>query len=241
MNQEKIGKFIAECRKKQGLTQQELADKLNLTYKAISKWECGKGLPNVTLYEPLCKILKISLNEFFAGQLLEEEEVLKSSERNILKIAVEEKKSRTRLNQVIVLSLIVIIALVGVVFDFYTYMSEYMNVAKTFELNWGIVLPSDFKEEYAVNTGVSFHGDGERYSVYSGMSFLTSLEDSKNELLEEEVNNLYNALNISEEYRINFAHQYSWKKIYQKDDERNYLYCIFDEETKRFYFYENIF
>lgn len=77
MNQEKIGKFIAECRKKQDLTQQELADKLNLTYKAISKWECGKGLPDVTLYEPLCKILKISLNEFFAGQLLEEEEVLK--------------------------------------------------------------------------------------------------------------------------------------------------------------------
>ena len=153
--------------KKTSLTQQELADKLNLTYKAISKWECGKGLPDVTLYEPLCKILKISLNEFFTGQLLEEKEVLKV-QRGYFKIAVEEKKSRTRLNPSNSFILNSNYCFVGVVFDFYTYMSEYMNVAKTFELNWGIVLPSDFKEEYAVNTGVSFHGDGERYSRLFG-------------------------------------------------------------------------
>ena len=58
MNQEKIGKFIAECRKEQNLTQEKLAEKLNITSKAVSKWECGKGLPDVSLYEPLCKILK---------------------------------------------------------------------------------------------------------------------------------------------------------------------------------------
>ena len=64
MNQEKIGKFIAEARKKKNLTQQELADKLGLTYKDVSKWECGKGLPDVSLYKDICNILDISLNEF---------------------------------------------------------------------------------------------------------------------------------------------------------------------------------
>lgn len=86
MNQEKIGKFIAECRKKQNLTQKELAEKLGLTYKAVSKWECGRGLPDVSLYEELCDILKISLNEFFAGEYIEEDDIREQSEKNILDI-----------------------------------------------------------------------------------------------------------------------------------------------------------
>ena len=55
MNQEKIGKFIAEARKGKNLTQQELADKLGLTYKAVSKWECGKGLPDVYCAIQVCE------------------------------------------------------------------------------------------------------------------------------------------------------------------------------------------
>ena len=54
MNQEKIGKFISECRKNQKLTQEQLAEKLNITYKAVSKWETGKGMPDSSIMMDLC-------------------------------------------------------------------------------------------------------------------------------------------------------------------------------------------
>jgi len=240
MNQEKIGKFIAECRKKENLTQQELADKLDLTYKAVSKWECGKGLPDVSLYEPLCKILNISLNEFFAGQYLNQAEVLENSEKNILNMAIEENHTRKKLNRVIVVSVIIIIFLVICTIGLYKYICNFMTTSKMFELNWGIILPNDFKEEYYIDTGVSFHGDGQRYSIFKGNHFMTSLETERNEELENEISNLYVSLNIPKENQIDFSHPYSWTKIFQKEDHRNYIYCIFDAEIHTFYFYENI-
>lgn len=240
MNQEKIGKFIAKCRKEQELTQEQLAEQLGITYKAVSKWECGKGLPDVSLYEPLCKILKISLNEFFAGQHLTQSELLKNSEQNILNIAKEEKRTRKKLKKTMLLSLIIIILLVAFSIGLYKYMCNYMNTAKTFELNWGITLPNDFEEEYYIDTGASFHGDGKRYSIFKGINFMTSLNEAKNLELENEIFDLYDSLNVPKEKQIDFSHQYSWIKILQKDDERNYIYCIYDKEINKFYFYENI-
>lgn len=240
MNQEKIGKFIAECRKKENLTQQELAEKLDLTYKAVSKWECGKGLPDVSLYEPLCKILKISLNEFFAGQHLKQEEILENSEKNILDIAVEKNRIKSKSNKLIVSLLVVIVLLVAFSIGFYKYMCNYKSTAKTFELNWGITLPNDFKEEYYIDTGASFHGDGQRYSIFTGNNFLTSLKEENNEKLESEISNLYIVLNVPKENQIDFSHQYSWTKIYQENDKSSYIYCILDKEINKFYFYENI-
>ena len=66
MNQIKIGKFIAECRKDKKLTQEQLAEMLNTTNKSISKWENGNCLPDSSLYEPLCNILEIT----FANHLV---------------------------------------------------------------------------------------------------------------------------------------------------------------------------
>ena len=63
MNQEKIGKFIAECRKNKKLTQQELAEKLNVSDKSISRWENGKTMMDISLFEPLCNELDITINE----------------------------------------------------------------------------------------------------------------------------------------------------------------------------------
>ena len=68
MNQIKIGKFIAECRKKINLTQMQLAEKLNITDRAISKWETGKCLPDVSIMPELCKELNITLNELLSGE-----------------------------------------------------------------------------------------------------------------------------------------------------------------------------
>ena len=68
MNQEKIGKFITECRKLKNLTQNELADKLGITDKAISKWENGRCMPDVSLLEELCSILGVTINELLSGE-----------------------------------------------------------------------------------------------------------------------------------------------------------------------------
>ena len=73
MNQEKIGKFIAEVRKKKNMTQQELADKLCVTDRAVSHWENGRRLPDYSLLKELCDILSISINELFAGEKISNE------------------------------------------------------------------------------------------------------------------------------------------------------------------------
>lgn len=66
MNQEKIGNFILELRKEKNMTQQELADKIGVTDKAISKWENGRGMPDLSLMKPLCKELGITINELIS-------------------------------------------------------------------------------------------------------------------------------------------------------------------------------
>ena len=74
MNQEKIGKFIAEKRKEEKLTQEQLAEKLNISKNAVSKWERGLNLPDVSIMQELCKILKITLNELFIGEKILDEQ-----------------------------------------------------------------------------------------------------------------------------------------------------------------------
>ena len=64
MNQEKIGKFIAEKRKERNLTQEQLAEKLGVTNRSISNWENGKNMPDLSLFKPLCNELNISINEW---------------------------------------------------------------------------------------------------------------------------------------------------------------------------------
>ena len=73
MNQEKIGKFISECRKEKKITQEQLAVQLGVTSKSISKWENGNCLPDAAKYKPLCEILGITVNELFSGERLNSE------------------------------------------------------------------------------------------------------------------------------------------------------------------------
>ena len=71
MDQQRIGQFIQEQRKTHGMTQQELADQLGVTNKAVSKWEKGHSMPDVALFEPLCKELEISIPELLSGQIVD--------------------------------------------------------------------------------------------------------------------------------------------------------------------------
>ena len=84
MDQVKIGKLIAECRKAKRLTQVELANLLGVTDKSVSKWENGVCLPDVSLYKEICKILDITLNEFFSGERLTDETFKGVADNNLL-------------------------------------------------------------------------------------------------------------------------------------------------------------
>lgn len=74
MNQIKIGKFISERRNEQGLTQKQLADQLSISDKTISKWECGKGMPEISMILPLCKALHIQVDDLLKGEKIPESE-----------------------------------------------------------------------------------------------------------------------------------------------------------------------
>ena len=96
MDQVKIGNFIKECRKELGITQYELADKLNVSFKTISKWECGKGLPDVSLLLPLCNELKINVNELLSGERLLNEEYKEKAEDNLIDIIKKEREENKK-------------------------------------------------------------------------------------------------------------------------------------------------
>lgn len=84
MNQEKIGKFIAEKRKENKLTQEQLAEQLNISKNAVSKWERGINLPDVSIMQDLCKILNITLNELFIGEKILDEKYKEVADSNLL-------------------------------------------------------------------------------------------------------------------------------------------------------------
>ena len=83
MNQEKIAKFIAKLRKEKKLTQEQLAEKLGVTAKSVSRWENGVCLPDVSLFKDLCNILEITLNDFFAGEKIKEEKFKEQADNNL--------------------------------------------------------------------------------------------------------------------------------------------------------------
>ena len=97
MDQIKIGRFIAECRKKKNLTQMQLAEKLNITDRAISKWENGKGMPDSSIMLDLCKELQISVNELLSGEVLEMNSYNKKLEQNLIDIVKQKEESDKRI------------------------------------------------------------------------------------------------------------------------------------------------
>ena len=86
MNQIKIGAFISERRKAKGWTQSQLAEKLEITDKAVSKWETGRSMPDLSLFLPLCTLLEVTLNELFAGEYIAEEKLKEKADEVLMDV-----------------------------------------------------------------------------------------------------------------------------------------------------------
>ena len=97
MDQIKTGKFITECRKKKNLTQAQLAEKLNITDRAISKWENGKAMPDSGIMLDLCNELKISVNELLSGEVIEMKNYDKRTEQLLLDMQKQKEENDKRL------------------------------------------------------------------------------------------------------------------------------------------------
>lgn len=115
MDQEKIGQFIASLRREMALTQRELAEKLCVSDKAISKWECGKGLPEVSLMLPLCEVLGITVNELLSGERLENESYQARAEENMTALLRERTENKRKLLLEFVVILITMLSSVTII------------------------------------------------------------------------------------------------------------------------------
>ena len=97
MDQIKIGRFIADERKRKGYTQKQLSEKLGISDKTISKWERGNGFPEVSLLLPLCYELEITVNELLSGERVSEEDYRKKAEVNMVNLVREAQESKKKI------------------------------------------------------------------------------------------------------------------------------------------------
>lgn len=130
MNQIKIGKFIAQCRKKENLTQMQLAEKLNITDRAVSKWETGKALPDASIMLTLCEILKITVNDLLSGEIVTMENYNKEMEQKLIEMVrqKEENDKRMLALELVIGILSVVVLLVPILIASYLPMEDWQRI-----------------------------------------------------------------------------------------------------------------
>lgn len=207
MDQERIGKFIQEKRKKANLTQKELSKKLNISEKTISKWECGKGLPEVSLMQPLCQELKITVNELLNGQ--DDQEDNNQGYINYIKFNNQKNKKKIII-AIIIFIILMLFFILGIYFlNNYEKTTVYKLYGESENFTYldGLLIKSNDKnilvqgkiisnnEEY-IKTEDIIHTILKSYNqiIISGSSNGISIEDNGyNEIFtKEKLNNLNN-------------------------------------------------
>ena len=129
MNQERIGKFIAKCRKDKKMTQSQLAEKLGVTDKSIGNWENGRNMPDLSLFKPLCDELDITINDLLSGEKISKEDYQEKFEENIVNTIDYSTKKINKYSNVI--------ALLFIIFGLFISMSAIMIFPS--ESSWGSI------------------------------------------------------------------------------------------------------
>ena len=150
MDQLKIGRFISELRKEKNMTQTELAELIGVTDRAVSKWENGRGLPDISLIRPLCEALSVSANELLCGERIEKEEIEKKSEETIINTLEYSKKSVLNIKRIAAASIGCIFFLfISVAVCFSLDISRMIDNRPVLFSTWGFEYapPVDLKDE----------------------------------------------------------------------------------------------
>lgn len=140
MNQEKIGKFILECRKEKGLTQEQLAEKLGVTSKSISRWENGNTMPDYSLLKDLCNKLNINVNELLSGEKINKENYIEKSEENLinLKKQIDKRKKLLTIITYVIASIIIIVFMLNIILNRISPDDGHWNIIRYIFLYSGI-------------------------------------------------------------------------------------------------------
>lgn len=139
MDNKKIGKLIADLRKKQGLTQQELGDKVGVGFRAVSKWERGITLPDITIINEVSRILGISSDELLAGELKEKEEEIHEIE-NHKKISIS---SKAKVIILVITSIILIVSSIFIYQNNRTYVYDIESASDEYFVDGQIVFKNN--------------------------------------------------------------------------------------------------
>lgn len=211
MNQAKIGKFIAELRKEKGLTQEQLAEKLGVTSKSISRWENGKTMPDLSLMKPLCNELEITINDLLSGEKIEKPNYQAKFEENILNTINYTDKKINKIKLIFKVVIVCILLLVIIVATMFALgMNRIRNNKQVIFSTWGysyapVIDLHEEKIEIAIKEYLTNKSDNEPKHHESEKGFISF----KTYLLEEKDRN--------KKYNI-----YAWvveQKYYLENDE----------------------
>ena len=167
MNQEQIGKFIAQLRKEKKMTQIDLASKLGITDRAISKWENGRGMPDLSLLMPLCEILDVSINELLSGARLDNKNYQEKLEENIINAIDYSDKKIKKTKKIFKVTLSIILIFIAAFIIMYGIdINRMRNNKPVLFSTWGYSYapPIDIKEkeiELAITNYLIEQGDNE--------------------------------------------------------------------------------
>ena len=159
MNQEKIGKFIAKCRKDRNITQEQLAEKLGVTNKSVSRWENSVNMPDYSILKELCNILDIDVNEFLSGEKLQKNEIQSHSIENLDLILKEYYKMKKQRNifkyiSICVVSISILICIFGVILHVYSKQYNLKGISNILS----VYIDEDREKEYV--------GELDGYEIY---------------------------------------------------------------------------
>ena len=247
MNQEKIGKFITTCRKEKNLTQEELAEKLNVSNKSVSRWENGKNMPDYSVLNDLCNILDININELLSGEK-DNKETIENLDM-ILKEYYKMKKQKERLKKIIIIGTVVLSQILLVVFTILIINYEYDNrLHQTTNIkDYNDVIGSNAKGIYESKWGMSeeifpkkLTGKVENFKMISDdfwdKQFLSYLViDYNEEDYNKEINRL-EKLGIEEYNYYGVTGFTNYKLVAMNSDDYNgFIYALTDGKSKIIY------
>ena len=141
MDQIKIGKFILNCRKEKGLTQEQLAEKLGVTSKSISRWENGNTMPDYSLLKDLCNELNINVNELLSGEKIKENDYINKSEENLIKLRkqIDKRKKILTIISYVFMIIIIIVFILNIVLNRIFPDDKHWNIIRYIFLYSGII------------------------------------------------------------------------------------------------------
>ena len=236
MDQIKIGRFIAEIRKEQNMTQLDLAKKLGVTDRAVSKWENGRGMPDISLIKPLCDELSVSVNELFCGERIRKENISQKAEENIVNTL---KYSKKKIKKVTVFFISAIATVMSVIILLATLFAVDINRMRNNKpvlfSTWGFSYapPIDLSEEeiqLAIKDYLVTHGDNEEKHQDGVKTFIAFRVYLLEEIEKDALYNVY-AWVLEEQCYLNgeniesySGYSMPFKFTVQKDQTKNEFY-----------------